>query len=42
MNNLDLEAVGERADSTNDLINKALKHGKGDSTLRPSFRKKGR
>jgi hypothetical protein len=36
MNNLDLEAVDERADSTNDLIDKAVKYGKGGSTLRLS------
>ncbi len=36
MNNLDMEAVGERPDSTNGLIDKALKYGKDDSTLRLS------
>lgn len=33
MNNLDSEAVGERGDSTNDLIDPVLTYGKGDSTL---------
>jgi len=33
MNNLDLEGLGERADSPNDQIDKALKYGIGDSSL---------
>lgn len=36
MSNLGMEAAGQRPDSTNDLIDKALKHGKSDSTLRLS------
>jgi hypothetical protein len=43
MNNLHLKAAGERAESTNDLIDmdKELQYGKGDSALRVSLRTDG-